>query len=320
VKTRSLTRRLDILVAGDLNADVVLAGSEWPEPRQERMVREGRITLGSSAGIFAANAARLGLRVALVARVGRDRLGDAMLDELATAGVQIELVRRESRQATGFTVVINAEGKPDKAMLTFSGAMAELRAADIAPAVERARHLHIASYFLVPKLWDALPALLRRARSAGISSSIDPNPDPAQKYDSGLAAALKYADYFLPNEFEAQRVTSAQSLEDALAALPSFCRASVVKAGAKGAWYISENAREHVAAAPVQVVDTTGAGDSFDVGFIWSCVHNLSVQQCLVAGSVCAALACSAAGGTTAFAQPRKLKALRRALNSLQRS
>jgi sugar/nucleoside kinase (ribokinase family) len=160
--------------------------------------------------------------------------------------------------------------------------------------------------------------LFRKARSLGVTTSLDPNPDPADRYDSGLRRALAEADFFLPNELEAQRATGADSLDAALDRLPDICRATVVKAGASGAWYVARGERVHAAAKAVRVIDPTGAGDSFDAGFLWARLRPLGVAQGLEAGAQSAALACSAAGGTTAFADRRKLATLRQQLKQLR--
>jgi sugar/nucleoside kinase (ribokinase family) len=249
-----------------------------------------------------------------VARIGADLLGDAMLDELRSAGVLTQFIHRVPAAATGFTVVINAEEKPDKALLTFSGAMAGLRAQEVVVGFARARHLHVASYFLLPRLWAGLPKILQQARAQGMSTSIDPNPDPCERYDSGLHTALVETDYFLPNEVEAQRTTRSDTLQGALGSLPKMCRAAVVKAGAKGAWYVDARQTFHVEPKPVRVVDPTGAGDSFDVGFLGACLNGLPIPEALDAGAQAAALACSAAGGTTAFRNRRRTAAVARAI------
>jgi len=307
--------KLDLLVAGELNADVVVGEVDWPVPRHEWLAGSGRIVLGSSAGICASNAARLGLRVGLAAVVGRDAFGDAMIEAVRAAGVETRWIRRSPKLATGFSVIINARGVPDKALLTFPGALADLRGSDVGAALSGTRHLHIASYFLLPRFWGAVPGLLRRARRLGISSSLDPNPDPLVRYDSGIRAALAEVDIFLPNEVEACGVAGMRRLEAAIAKLSGGTRAVLVKAGARGAFYCDAHGSMHVPARRLTVVDPTGAGDSFDAGFIAARLQGWDAARALDFGTRCAALACSAAGGTTAFEAAGAVAKLRRRMS-----
>ncbi len=281
----------DLIAAGDLNADLILTDVDWPALGRERLARQGLLTIGGSAGIFAHNAARLGLRVALVAVVGQDALGDWLLAQLQGAGVEIAPVRR-SRRPTGLTVGLQPRGRREKALLTFPGALAETSAAQVAPWLARARHLHIASYFLLTRLQPQAPALLRRARRLGLSTSLDPNPDPSLRYGSGIHAALAATDYFLPNEREAAGVGG------------NAAGAVIVKRGGRGAEYRQGTQRLRVPAFRARTLETTGAGDSFDAGFVAARLRGLPLPTALAFAARCAAAACGALGGTAAFAGP----------------
>src|SRR5262245_23812317 len=159
--------RYDILVAGEINPDLILSGNIMPEFGQvEKMVDHAELTVGSSSAIFACGAARLGLKVAFIGICGDDVFGRFMLDEMSKRDVDVSnvIVRRDGQ--TGLSVILN--NGSDRAILTHSGLIADLQASDLSDNLLRqSRHLHVASYFLQTKLQPDLPAFFKRARSHG---------------------------------------------------------------------------------------------------------------------------------------------------------
>ena len=197
---------LDLLVIGDCNPDVIVVGGDVTPAfgQQEKLVEQILLEIGGSASITAVAAARLGLRVALAAAVGDDPAGRFMLGQLAAEGIDTAPVAVRSDVPTGMTVALSAG--EDRAILTATGAVATLTARDVPSGLlARARHVHVSSYFLVAdSLGPGLATLLRTARAAGASTSLDTNWDPAQRWgDERLAAALAHVSVLLPNEAEA---------------------------------------------------------------------------------------------------------------------
>lgn len=309
--------KIDLLVAGDLNADVVLSGVDWPRIGAEQLAETGGVALGGSAGICAANAALLGLRVRLAAAVGDDPLGAMLLDLLQRAGIDTSAVRVIRGAGTGFTVVLNARGKREKALLTWPGALPHVRAKDVRPHMRQARHLHCASYYLMTELQRDLPALLRFARKLGVTTSIDPNPDPAGRYDSNIASALAEADFFFPNREEAKRIAAANGGGPLYRRLAALARATALKNGGEGVVYLGSGAEIRHPAPKVKVVDPTGAGDSFEAGFLAARLRNADLHQALRFGQACAAATCSLPGGITALSTPAIRSKLRRELAAI---
>lgn len=312
-----MERETDLLVAGDLNADVVLSGVNWPRIGAEQLAETGGVALGGSAGIFAANAALLGLRVRLAAVVGDDPLGAMLLGMLQQAGVDTTAVRILRGAGTGFTVVINARGKREKALLTWPGAIPQLRARDIRPHLQQARHLHCASFYLMGELKSELPALLRAARKQAVTTSVDPNPDPTGTYDSGIAKVLAEADLFFPNRDEARRIAAANGGGPLYRRLSALARATVLKNGGDGVVYLGSGVEIRHPAPKVKVVDPTGAGDSFEAGFLAARLRNADLHDALRFGQACAAATCSVAGGITALSTPAIRTSLRRQLAAI---
>ena len=302
---------LDLLVVGELNADVVVTDPD-PVPafgQAERLVRDVRLTLGSSSAITACGAARLGLRVAMVGVVGDDPLGRFVLDALAARGVDTSACRVAANRATGASVILG--NGTDRAILTALGTIADTRASDVPDALlGRARHVHVGSLFLQPGLATDLPALFRSARAAGATTSLDPNWDPSGAWNGGFAGALAETDVVLPNAGEALRLTGATDAETAARALSGEARIAVVKLGAAGA--LAADGRRPIVRADarrVDPVDTTGAGDSFDAGFIAARLDGRAVDDALAYAVACGSLSTRAAGGTDGQATREDLEA-----------
>ena len=298
----------DLLILGDANPDLVLVGDVEPAFGQmERLIDAAHLTVGGSGAIAACGAARLGLRVAFCGVVGDDHFGRYLRDELDRRGVDVRGLVVEPDRSTGVTVVL---ARPDdRAILTHEGTIGDLRAALIDPELlAAAGHVHVASYFLQHRLAPDLPALFERVRAAGVTTSVDPNWDPSERWDGGLRALLPLVDVFLPNATEATRMAGAASLEDAVIALAADAAVVVAKAGPDGAVAASRVGLVRVSPPAVDPVDATGAGDSFDAGFLSSWLAGDGLERALAIANACGALSTRALGGVDA--QPTREEAL----------
>jgi len=299
----------DLLVIGDCNPDLILRGDAEPQFGQvERIVEAAELTVGGSAAIVACGAARLGLRTALAAVVGDDVFGRFMLAELRRRNVDVDAVLVRPTAATGVTTILAREG--DRAILTFPGTSAALRASDLSPALlHRARHVHVASLYLQPWLAAELEQLLADARAGGARTSLDPNWDPAEEWNGGLAAAFAQVDFFLPNAAEACAIAGEPDVEAAARALALRGPTVVVKRGAAAALAVDASGMTTCVPPTVAAVDSTGAGDSFDAGLIRGLLDGLPVASALELACACGALSTRSTGGVNA--QPTLDEALR---------
>ena len=296
-------RDLDLLVLGEVNPDIVVRAAD-PRPvfgQVELWVDGIELVIGSSAVIFACAAARLGLRVAMAGVVGDDALGRFMLAAMAERGIETSAVRIDPGVPTGASVILS--GPTDRAILTAPGTMPLLRASDVPPALAaRARHLHVASFFLLDAARPDLPGLFTAARAAGATTSVDCNWDPGGEWDGGIRALLAETDVFLPNAAEATRIAGVDDIEAAARALVALGpRVVAVKLGAEGALAVTaEGDAARWPALVVDVVDTTGAGDSFDAGFLAGWLAGRPLAACLALGVACGSLSARGVGGTAA--------------------
>lgn len=292
-------RPFDILIPGEINPDLILSGDVEPQFGQaEKLVGSAVLTVGSSSVITACGAARLGLKVAFIGVCGDDLFGHFMLDEMTKRGVDVSAVRVDPDQQTGLTVILNKGN--DRAMLTYPGAIAALRAEDVTDdLLRRARHLHVASYFLQDALRPGLPDLFARARALGLTTSLDTNWDPSGEWQ-GVLDLLSLTNVLFLNEAEARLLTGAESVDLAAERLANRVETLVIKLGETGALGVRNGQKIQVPSISVQVVDTVGAGDSFDAGFLYGYLHGWSLDRSLRLAVVCGALSTQAAGGIAA--------------------
>jgi sugar/nucleoside kinase (ribokinase family) len=311
---------LDLLVIGEVNADVVVRAAD-PRPvfgQVERWVDGVDLVIGSSSVIFACGAARLGLRIAMAGVVGDDAIGRFMLASMAERGLDISAIRVDPRVPTGASVILAST--TDRAILTAPGTTPLLRVADVPPSlVRRARHVHAGSVFLLDAARPDLPALFRAARAVGATTSFDTNWDPRDVWDGGVRALLAETDVFLPNEAEATRIAGEADAEGAARALVALgARVVAVKLGSEGALATTADGRTaRCPALPVEPIDTTGAGDAFDAGFLVGWLAGRPLEACLALGVVCGSLSTRGVGGTAAQPTLPEAEAAARAVGLL---
>src|ERR1035437_10147927 len=259
---------MKILIAGELNPDLILRNYQtFPHPGKEVLVEDLLLTLGSSSAICAVGLARLGDRVTFAANVGADTYGDYCLGLLEREGIDVSHVNRRADLKTGITVSITSS--KDRALVTYPGAISSLRAEDLPKGIFAGyRHFHVSSYFLQDGLRPGLKRLFAAARKADLSTSLDTGYDPSEQWSADLVDTLREVDVFLPNESEIQCITKRQDVVDGLGALDNGHTLVVGKLGKEGCIALQHGALVKVDAFPIQAVDTTGAGDSFDAGFL----------------------------------------------------
>ena len=148
---------------------------------------------------------------------------------------------------------------------------------------------------------QGLPRIFERARSLGLSTSLDTNYDPSEQW-RGFDELLSVTNVFLPNEAEACSLTREENAELAATKLAGRVETLAIKLGAQGALGLSKDQKVRVASIPVKVVDTVGAGDSFDAGFIYGYLQGWPLEKTLRAAAICGARSTQAAGGTAAQA------------------
>jgi sugar/nucleoside kinase (ribokinase family) len=294
-------KTFDLAIAGEVNLDLILYGLPSSMPEERELLATGFCsTLGGSSAIVAHNAAMLGSRVTFQTLVGPDAFGRIAIDKLREAGVDVSHTRVHRSTATGLTVLLPHGA--ERHILTFLGTIAELTVGDLDfDRLLEARHLHLSSLYLQRGLHAGLPDLLRRLKAGGLSVSLDTNDDPEDQWGVPLFELLPYVDVFLPSEDELLRMARRNDIESAIDVLSQHVETIVVKRGRRGARIHIAGRSEDIPAVSVVPVDTVGAGDSFDAGFLHSYLLSKDLVTCARVGNITGALSTQGQGGTEAF-------------------
>jgi sugar/nucleoside kinase (ribokinase family) len=289
---------VNVLVAGELNPDLIMRDCRiFPSPGKEVQVNDLELSLGSSSAICAVGLARLGDSVSFTATVGNDFYGEYCVDTLRRAGVDVSGVRRRDDLKTGITVSITSD--KDRALVTYPGAITALRSDDLPDAVfANQDHFHVSSWFLQDGLRPGLKNRFAAARKAGLTTSLDSGYDPSETWSEDLLDTLDEVDVFLPNESEILGITGCRTVNDAIRKLDNGRLLVVVKLGAEGCVACHQGELIRVQAFPIEVIDTTGAGDSFNAGFLHTWLRGETVSSCLRFATACGALSTRGLGGT----------------------
>lgn len=298
-------KALDIAIAGEINLDLILQGLPEEMPLERELLASAfNMTLGSSSAILAHNLASLNLRVGFVSMVGPDPLGAIALDYLKQAGVDLsKTLHSPTGTSTGITVLLTHSA--ERHILTYPGTMSEMQVRDLdLDYLKSARHFHLSSLFLQKGMQPDLPCLFRQLKDAGLTLSLDTNDDPEDKWQSGLQELLGLVDIVMPNEAEACRITGTSDVEAAAEALARKVPLVAIKCGSRGALVRFGGKRWLVPAKKVTPVDTIGAGDSFNAGFIEAFLRGRSPAECAEQGNRVAALSTQRPGGIAALRDP----------------
>lgn len=286
-------KRRDIAVVGEIYVDHVMTGfSDWPQPGEELFTKEYVREVGGGAAITACSLARLGRSISLIGAVGADEI-PWFTRRLSSFGVSID----ELHTGEGSTgVTISLSNATDRSFFTFVGenAYLETQLADEALLEKLTEHTHV--HFAVPLSIGLATHLLPRLHAASCTVSLDVGHQVAWLADPSNLHTCAQVDYLLPNEREAKLLCDG----DADAYL-EFTRqhhwpSGILKLGRRGAAMRQGSLNLHASTSDVDVVDTTGAGDAFNAGFIDGLLDKAPAEECLRRGCVAGAMSTRFAG------------------------
>lgn len=233
-----------------------------------------RPNIGGNGAIFAAYLAKLTKECSLAGCVGEDTLGQWIEKELDHFGVGLEGLRKVKRPTSATVALVGTDGR--RAFLHHIGANAELGPGDIPDDMFGAAWLHIGSPFLLPKLPPkALTGILKKAKDAGLYTSVDLVWDPSEQWDLDKMGA--YSDVLFLNRDEGEAITGTNAPIDILDMLGSQGQGiTVLKMGESGcALKLNSGESFFAPAFEVKAVDSTGAGDAFNAGFILGLMNEI---------------------------------------------
>lgn len=311
MESECINRRPEIVVIGELNVDIILNQLPGlPEMGKEILAQEMNITLGSSSAIFASNLSVLGSKVLFCGKVGLDSFGSFVLKSLNEKHVDTARIVQSNSSKTGATIVLNYD--QDRAMVTHQGAMESFCAEDIDfDFLKNASHLHVSSIFLQSGIRKDIVSIFSQAKASGLTTSLDPQWDPAEEWELDVEKLFPLLDVFMPNLKEFLAITHTQSLMEGIDVISSFAPniTLIIKDGHNGAFAWKQGELIHQPAFINQdVVDCIGAGDSFNAGFIHSFVQARTLADSLCLGAVTGAISTTKAGGTGAFSNLQQVQ------------
>ena len=291
-----------LVCAGEFFTDLIFSDlEELPSLGQEVKTDNFAISIGGGAAITATAAALLGRPTELVTVWGSTALDGEARSRLAASGVSCSWSQLRPDLMSGVTVAVST--REDRYFLTHPGASRDVEQHLLQePTLERigqAGHVHFA---LTPSSWDAFRSAVRQLRNGGSTVSWDLGWDPAAGGSRGFHDLCRELDVVFLNEMEACRYAGARSARDALAYFAHAQNTVVIKQGAAGA-VVSQNALPPVRtrAIDVEAVESTGAGDAFNGGFLHAWMAGKAVEEALLAGTVCGGLSTRSPGGVNAL-------------------
>jgi sugar/nucleoside kinase (ribokinase family) len=292
----------DLTIAGEVNLDLILYGlQETLLVDREILASNFEMTLGSSSAILAYNLSVLGARVGFITRFGADEMGRIARERLCEGGVDLSHCRTGANGSKSGVTLLLPHGR-SRRMLTYPGVMFEMTVQDLdIDYLASARHFHLSSLFLQKGLHAGLPGLFRELKRRGLTLSMDTNDDPDDQWEGVLEPLLPWLDLLLPNDQELRRMARRNSVEEALDVLSTRIPLIAVKCGSRGALVQQGARRTHIPAVRVEPVDTIGAGDSFNAGFLSAWLRGASPELAATMGNITGALSTQKPGGTEAF-------------------
>lgn len=289
-----------VLFIGEINVDIIMGGLEaFPVLDREVACSSYEVTIGSSTAICACAYASLGGDTSFMGLAGNDENGEFMVRGMQNFGIKTDLVKRTDEIRTGVTV--NLIFGKTRTQVTYPGTIAAFNRSHLDfEAIRSFQHIHLGGPYMQTAFLGEITEVLSHARKHGLSTSLDPQWDSSETWRY-LDEWLPLLSFFFPNRDEALSITGAADLAGALRDLAGRTACPVIKDGGNGAHCLVEGRVVEVAGYVVEVVDTTGAGDSFDAGFIYSRLERGSglVESVRFANAV-AARSCRFPGGVNA--------------------
>ncbi|AGK98480.1 carbohydrate kinase family protein [Clostridium pasteurianum] len=297
--------KYDVITIGDINPDLVFAGIEkLPGAGEEKQVDNMFLKLGGGAALCAAGLAKLGMNISFNSVVGNDLYGKFLISEMNKLNIDTSHINVLKENSTGITVALT--NSKNRTFITYKGSNGKLDFNKInGNYLKQAKHVHLTGY--CKETHDSFIKIVKMAKENNLTASLDVGWDDTGEWDSRIFNIISLVDIFLPNETEALHYCRCSKVEDALDKLTYYGNLVVIKLGSSGSIAKVNNKLYRKQAYKVDTVDTTGAGDSFNAGFIYSYLNNYGIEQCLSIANACGALSTTGFGGNTSFPNIEKV-------------
>ena len=296
-----MQKKWDVFVYGDVNIDLVVPGVETlPDPGTEVDVPVMETFVGGGAALFALGIAKLGLTPVFQGSVGRDMYGVYIRNLFRALGVDDTLLSDHETKKTGISISFTTER--DRCFLTYRGTNEGLSLKNMdLDMLPGARHVHVTGYEGLPNHAEYLDVLKKIRAMGDVTVSFDVGWDGSGVWYEGIFELLPMIDVLFMNETECLHYTRAADVEEGAKRLAESAGMAVIKLGKRGAMAVKDGEVWHMPGYRVTAVDTTGAGDSFNAGFVYGYLRGLPMEDCLRCGNGCGALSVTKLGGNTGF-------------------
>ena len=296
-----MAKKWDVYVYGDVNIDLVVPGVDrLPDPGTESDVPVMETFVGGGAALFTLGLAKLGLRPVFQGSVGRDMYGAYIRDLFRSLGVDDSLLADRDDKKTGISISFTNER--DRCFLTYRGTNEglSLKHMDLGQ-LPFARHVHVTGYEGLSNHAEYLDVLTKIHAMGDVTVSFDVGWDTTGEWYRGIFDLLPMIDVLFMNETECRHYTRCESVEEGARKLAAGAGMAVIKLGKEGALAVRGDEFCALPTYPAKVVDTTGAGDSFNAGFVYGFLSGFSLPDCLRCGNGCGSLSVTRLGGNTGF-------------------
>ncbi len=288
-----MAEKYDVLVVGDASLDVIYANLPRLPVLHEDTLARGFDMLPGEAYTAAAAMHRLGLKVAWAADWGNDLISKIILDFIRAEGMDERFFVHHDRPYRRISSA--ASVGPDRGFMTYYDPEPGIPAGMAALAKADARVVFIPG-LLYGRMFDlAIPLIKMKKMMVMMDGNCSLESRLAEK---SLQRALKQTNILLPNAQEARSLTQREDLQEAIRALGEFCPLVVVKNGPDGSYACRNGEIIHVPVKPVTPLDTTGAGDCYNAGFLKAYLDGKPVAECLAWGNIIASYSVQGYGGT----------------------
>jgi len=287
-----------IVVFGEINADIIARVQTWPKPGEECLAPSLELHCGGVAANCAIALTRWRVRPTLIAQVGVDPIGQAVLEKLQTQGLDTSQVHTTKHAMTGL-LYINVTPNGQRTFFGSRGAnrTVRLQSSDLV-AVERASAAILMGYsFLDPHPAKAALRILTEVRSRHGWIALDPGMEPSQKIPDKILRIAKKVDVLFVSQEEASALTGESNAHKAFHKLTKAGATNVVMKLGKRGCLITENGEpREVPPFNVRAIDSTGAGDAFNAAFLQAKLHHWPTTEAAITANAAGAAATQVIG------------------------
>lgn len=285
---------IDVIMAGTPNIDLIVSPyAKFPNPGEEIRVDNIFMQCGGGIAITAIALAKLGVKTLMYGTHHKDLFGDFILKELDKYGV---LTKFESANiSTGITIALDVD--KDRRFITYDGCVNDISPKDIPKdLIKRSKHVHLTNY-KGRSVLDEYLSFIDEMHSLDITVSMDVGWDDAGEWDQCIFEITKKLDIFFINDKELMKYTRCDNITDSAKKISKACNHVAIKMGSKGSMLLLNGDVFELKADKVKALDTTGAGDSFNAGYIYGFLNNCSPLKSIKIANVCGSMSVQGYGG-----------------------